>query len=66
MTVADAITKARNQDSFTQQELESLLALSPTSPESYQLMATADEISRKLHVITSYSIHYTKLYDLLI
>jgi len=48
MTVADAITKARNQDSFTQQELESLLALSPTSPESYQLMATADEISRKL------------------
>lgn len=48
MMVADAIAKARNQESFTQQELEALLALPPTSPESYQLMGAASALSREL------------------
>ena len=48
MTVVDAIAKARNEGHFTVEELEALLALPPTSPESYQLMAAASELSREL------------------
>jgi biotin synthase len=48
MTVADALAKVRNQESLTQQELEFLLALPPTSPESYEIMAAASKLSRTL------------------
>lgn len=48
MTVSDAVAKAYNQERFTQQELEFLLALPAACRESYHLMAAASELSRKL------------------
>lgn len=48
MMVQDAIAKAQAQERFSQEELEALLALPPTSPESYELMAAGSELSRRL------------------
>lgn len=48
MHVSEAIAKAQAQEAFTQRELETLLAVPPTSADGYQLLAAGCELSRQL------------------